>query len=121
MELRTSDTKRFYTNRNCLLLLLKNCQHLLLLMVPLQLALLALEACLSLVLIRRWSFVRRAYIDAVVACWKSRTHVASERRRISQFRRRSDWEMVRFLSWRLNRWDELANLRRHGLPKVTPG
>ncbi len=54
LEFRTSDAKRFYTNRNCLLVVLKNCQHFLLLMFPLQLVLLASEALASLVLIRRW-------------------------------------------------------------------
>jgi hypothetical protein len=29
--------------------------------------------------------------------------------------------MLRFLRWRLNRWDELQNFRRHGLPNVAAG
>jgi len=119
VELRTSDTKRYYTNRNCLLVLLKSCQHLLLLMVPLQLLLLAAEAVVGLVLFRRWSFVKRAYLDAVVGCWKLRRHVWSERKRIAGFRHRGDFGMLRFLCLRLNRWDEIQNLRRHGLPKIT--
>lgn len=121
LELRTSDTKRFYTNRNCLLLLLKNCQHILLLMVPLQLILLLLEAVTGLLIFRRWSFVRRAYLGAITACWSLRSHIFSERRRIRNFRRRSDWRMLRFLRLRLNRWDELRNVRRYGVPKVTAG
>jgi GT2 family glycosyltransferase len=121
VEQRTSDTKRFYANRNGLLLLLKNCQHLLLLMVPLQIGLLAFEAGLGLVLVRRWSFVKRAYVDSIAACWKLRRYVFAERRRLKQLRRRSDWQMLRFLRWRLNRWDEFLNLRRHGPPKVSPG
>lgn len=119
LELRTSDTKRFYTNRNGLLVLLKNCHNLLLLTFALQLMLLGLEFCVSCLLVRRWSFVRRAYLDAFGGCWKLREHVRTERRRISRFRRRSDWQMLRFFRWRLNRWDEVQNLRRHGLPKVT--
>ncbi len=119
VEVRTSDRKRFYTNRNCLLLLLKNCQHVLLLLVPLQLLLLAFEACVGMLAIRRWSFVRCAYVDAVAACWHLRDHVKAERKRVRQFRRRSDWQMLRFLRWRFNRWDELANVRRMGLPKIT--
>ena len=103
VEFRTSDTKRFYTNRNSLLLLLKNGQHLLLLLVPLQLGLLALEALVSLALVRRWSFVKRAYWDSLMDCWRLRKHVLAERRRIRQFRRRCDLCMLRFLRWRLNR------------------
>jgi GT2 family glycosyltransferase len=120
VEFRTSDTKRFYTNRNNLLVLLKNARLLLLLLVPLQLGLLLLESIAALALVRRWSFVRRAYGDAVADCWRLRQHVLAERRRIRQFRRRGDLWMLRFLRWRLNRWDELQRLRRFGAPKVTP-
>ena len=121
VEFRTSDAKRFYSNRNGLLVLLKNCQHVLLLMVPLQCLLLCLEAMIGLLLVRRWSFIRRAYIEAFVDCWRQRKHIRSERRRIRAIRRRSDWWMLRFLRLRLNRWDELGRLRRYGLPKVTKG
>ncbi len=120
VEFRTSDTKRFYANRNNLLALLKNARNLLLLLVPLQLGLLALEAVASLVLVGRWSFVRRAYGDAVADCWRLRGHIRAERRRIREMRRRDDFWMLRFLRARLNRWDELQRLRRFGVPKVTP-
>jgi N-acetylglucosaminyl-diphospho-decaprenol L-rhamnosyltransferase len=119
VEFRTSDTKRFYANRNSLLALLKNAHNLLLLLVPLQLGLLLLEALASLAMVRRWSFVQRAYCGAVADCWRLRRHVLAERRRIQQFRRRGDLWMLRFLRCRLNRWDELQRLRRFGVPKVT--
>lgn len=120
VEFRTSDTKRFYTNRNSLLVLLKNACHLLLLLVPLQLCLLAFEAIASLALVRRWSFVKRAYWDAVADCWRLRAHIKAERQRIRHFRRRGNLYMLRFLRCRFNRWDEFQRLRRYGLPKVTP-
>lgn len=120
VEIRTSDTKRFYTNRNCLMLLLKNCQHILLFTVPLQLLLLTAEACVGLILFRRWSFVKRAYLDAVCDCWRLRNHIQAERKRMKALRGRSDFQMLRFLRMRLNRWDELQNMRRHGMPKVAP-
>ena len=119
IEFRTSDTKRFYANRNSLLVLLKNAHLFLLLQVPLQLCLLVAEALAALLLVRRWSFVRRAYLDAISDCWRLRRHILAERRRIGQFRRRSDLWMLRFLRWRFNRWDELQRLRRFGAPKVT--
>jgi GT2 family glycosyltransferase len=119
VEFRTSDTKRFYTNRNGLLVVLKNARHFLLLLVPLQLGLLAIEAIAGLVMVGRWSFVKRAYWDALVDCWRLRKHVLAERRRIRQFRRRGDLWMLRFLRWRLNRWDELQRFRQFGVPKVT--
>ena len=119
VEFRTSDTKRFYANRNSLLVLLKNAHNLLLLLVPLQMGLLILEALASLVMVRRWSFVQRAYWGAVADCWRLRSHVLAERRRIRQFRRRGDLWMLRFLRCRLNRWDEIQRLRQFGVPKVT--
>jgi GT2 family glycosyltransferase len=120
VELRTSDTKRFYANRNNLLVLLKNARHLLLLLVPLQLGLLVIEALAALLLIRRWNFISHAYIGAVADCWRLRRHVVAERSRIRQFRRQGDLFMLRFLRWRPNRWDELQRLRRLGPPKVAP-
>jgi GT2 family glycosyltransferase len=119
IEFRTSDTKRFYANRNGLLVLLKNAKNVLLLAVLLQLALLACEAVVSLVLVRRWSFVKRAYWGALKDCWHLRSHVVAERRRLRPLRCRSDWWMLRFFRWRLNRWDELARAWRLGLPKIT--
>jgi GT2 family glycosyltransferase len=117
-EFRTSDTKRFYANRNGLLVLLKNARHLLLLLAGLQLLLLAGEAAVSLVIVRRWSFVSRAYIAAIRDCWRLRHHVLAERKRLVTLRRRSDWWMLRFLRLRPNRWDELLRIRKMGLPKV---
>lgn len=119
VEFRTSDAKRFYTNRNGLLVLLKNARLFLLLLVPLQLGWLTIEAIAGLLMVRRWSFIKRAYWDALVDCWRLRKHVLAERRRIRQFRRRGDLWMLRFLRWRLNRWDELQRLRHFGVPKVT--
>lgn len=119
VEFRTSDTKRYYANRNSLLVLLKNARFLLLLMVPLQLGLLAVESVAALLLVRRWSFVRRAYLDAAADCWRLRRHILAERRRIAQFRRRGDLWMLRFLRWRFNRWDEIQRVARSGPPKVT--
>ena len=120
VEFRTSDTKRFYANRNNLLVLLKNARLLLLLLVPLQFGLLLIEAIAALALVRRWGFVRRAYWDAVADCWRLREHILAERQRIQRFRRRGDLWMLRFLRPRFNRWDEIQRMRQSGIPKVTP-
>jgi GT2 family glycosyltransferase len=120
VEFRTSDTKRFYTNRNNLLAILKNTRWLWLVLVPLQLALLAAEAIVGACLVRRWGFVKRAYWDAVTDCWRLRSHVLAERRRVRQFRRQGDFWMLHFLRWRLSRWDEVVRIWRLGFPKVTP-
>jgi N-acetylglucosaminyl-diphospho-decaprenol L-rhamnosyltransferase len=118
LENRTSDSKRFYANRNNLLVVLKNSQHVLLLMVPLQIALLAAEGLAMGALARRWSHVRRAYIETVHDCWRLRRHIFAERRRVRALRKHGDLWMLRFLRPRLNRWRELRRFRRFGLPKV---
>lgn len=118
VEVRTSDTKRFYANRNSLLVLLKNSQHLLLLLVPLQLLMLAAEATVMGLLTHRWSHVRRSYLAAVYDCWRLRKHIRAERRRLKELRQRGDFWMLRFLRTSLNRLEEFRRLRRFGLPKV---
>lgn len=120
-EFRTSDTKRFYANRNALLVLLKNGRWVVLGMALLQLVLLGAEAIAALLLVRRWNFIRRAYVEAVADCWRLRGHIAERRREIAGVRKRGDVWMLRFLKARLNRWDEVQRIRREGVPKVTAG
>ncbi len=119
VELRTSDSKRFYSNRNSLLVILKNAKNILLLQAVLLTGMLLAEALTMLVLVRRWSFIRRAYFGAFGDCWRLRRHIFVERRRVRQFRKRSDWFMLRFLRLRMNRWDEVIRMRRLGVPKVS--
>src|SRR4030095_9449782 len=109
-ESRTTDTKRFLANRNGILLLAKNCQNVLLLLLISHLLLLATEALVSFLLVRRFSYVRKAYLDAVVDCWRLRHHIWGWRKRIRGFRRHSDFWMLRFLILRptlWNRWPEV--------------
>jgi GT2 family glycosyltransferase len=120
IEARTSDTKRYYANRNNLVVLLKNSQHLLLLLVPLQLLMLVAEAAFMWAWTGRWSHIRRAYADALADCWRLRPHILAERRRLRGMRRHGDFWMLRFLRGRLNRWRELRRFRRFGMPKVDP-
>jgi hypothetical protein len=87
-------------------------------MAPLQLLLLLAEALAMGILARRWSHVRRAYVDAVLDCWRLRRHIFAARRRIRSFRRRGDFWILRFVRPRLNRWREFRRFQRLGLPKV---
>ena len=119
VEFRTSDTKRFFANRNNLMVLLKNAKNILFLMALLQIGLLLAEALVGLVLIRRWGFIKRSYLQAFTDCWRLRNHILAERKRARTFRRRGDWYMLRFFRFRLNRWDEVKRLRQFGVPKVT--
>ena len=118
VEQRTSDTKRFFTNRNNLLLWLKNGQHVLLALALTNLLWLAAEALVALVLLRRWSHVRRAYLNALADCWRLRHHIFQQRRQIQQYRQRSDWWMLRFLRWTPSRWPEVKKLFTRGVPRV---
>lgn len=118
VEWRTSETKQFLSNRNGILFLLKNSQHILLLLLIPHLLLLAVKAAVSLLSVRRWSYIRRSYLSAVVEAFRMREHVRQWRRRIRGFRRRSDWWMLRFLSLKPNCWDEVKRLFKFGHPKV---
>lgn len=118
-EFRTSDTKRYYANRNGLLVLLKNCQHVLLLLVPLLVGLLLIEGLAGVLIVRRWSFFRKTVLDAIENCWQHRRHIASERIRIRKLRKHGDSWMARFFRLRLNRWDEVTRMIRFGAPKVS--
>ena len=118
-ELRTSDTKRYYANRNGLLVLLKNGQHILLLLVPVQVVFLLVEGLVGFLIVRRWSFFRKTVLNAIGSCWHHRHHIVSERGRIRKLRKRSDSWMVRFFRIRPNRWDEVLRIIRFGPPKVS--
>ena len=118
VESRTTDFKRFLTNRNSLLLLLKNCQHILLLLLLPHLLMLLAEAIVMLVLVRRWSYIRTAYLSAIVEAFKMHAHVREWRQRIRSFRQRGDFWMLRFLRLKPNRWDEVTRLFKFGPPKI---
>jgi GT2 family glycosyltransferase len=118
IEYRTNDQKRFLSNRNSLLTLLKCGQNFLLLLVPLQMALVFAESLIGALLLRRTSFFCNVCWDAFQDCWRMRAHILSERRRIAGFRQRGDFWMLRFFRLRFNRWDEVKRTLKFGLPRV---
>ncbi len=118
IEMRTSDKKRYWANRNSILTLLKDAQHLLLLMILPLTALLFLESIMGALLLRRWSFMRASFWDVLGDCWRLRKHVWQQRKIISRFRKRSDFWMLRFFRLRLNRWDDVRHMLKLGLPRV---
>jgi GT2 family glycosyltransferase len=118
VESRTSETKRFLANRNGIFLLLKNSQHILLLLLIPHLLLLLTEAAASLVLVRRWSYVRKSYLSAIAEAFRMRSHVSEWRRRIRSFRKRGDFWMLRFLRLKPSRWADVKRLFKFGPPKV---
>ena len=117
-EFRTSERKRFYANRNHLLVLLKNARHMLLLTAVAFAGLLLLEGFFWLLIKRRWSLVRITSWEPLVDCWRLRRHVLARRRAVAEFRRHDDWWMLRFFCWRFGRWQDLKKLFKFGLPKI---
>lgn len=118
LEFRTNDRKRFLTNRNCLLTLLKNGQFLLLLPIIPLLPLLFVESLAGAFILRRWSFAKSSFWSVLIDCWRLRGHVLRERKKIAAFRRHSDFWMLRFFRLRLNRWFEIKRTLKFGLPRV---
>lgn len=120
VEFRTNEMVRFFATRNSFLVILKNAQHVLLLLGLFQCLWVALEMLAVLVLTRRWSAVRRSYVRAFADLWRLRRHVLEERRRIGKLRRHGDWWMLRFLRLRPGRWVDIQKLFRLGPPKLNP-
>jgi GT2 family glycosyltransferase len=118
VESRTTDFKRFLANRNGILFLMKNGQHVLLLLLIPHLLLLLAEAGVGLVLTRRWSYIRKSYLSAISEAFQMRDHVRQWRRRIRGFRQRGDFWMLRFLRLKPGRWAEVKRLFKYGPPKV---
>ncbi len=118
LEFRTTDKKRFLTNRNALLTILKNGQHILLLTVIPQVCLLFLETLVGCVILRRRSFFAASFLNPIADCWRMRAKIGEHRRAAAKFRKRSDFAMLQFFRWKLNRWFEIKRLFRFGLPRV---
>ncbi len=118
IELRTTVTKRFLSTRNNILFLLKNCQHILLLLLIPHLCLLVCEALVWLVLTRQWQFVKQAYIRGIVEAFRMRRQVREWRRQSARIRRHGDFWMLRFIKLKPGRWGEVKHLFKLGMPKV---
>jgi GT2 family glycosyltransferase len=118
VEFRTNDRKRFLSNRNCLLTLMTNAQHILLLLILPLVALLFLESLAGAVLLRRWSFARASFWSVLADCWRRRGHILQQRKKVAAFRKHSDFWMLRFFKLRLNRWDEVKRTLKFGPPRV---
>jgi GT2 family glycosyltransferase len=118
VESRTSETKRFLANRNSILLLMKNCRNFLLLLLLPHLFLLLVEALAALILVRRWSYVRKSYLSAIADAFWLMPHVREWRGRIRGFRRRGDFWMLRFFRLTPSRCAEVKRLFSAGVPKV---
>jgi GT2 family glycosyltransferase len=118
-EFRTSERKRFYANRNHMLALLQNTQHILLITVVVFAALLLLEGIFWMLIKGRWALMKTTCLEPLADCWRLRGHVRIKRRQVKWFRRHGDFWMLRFFCWRLGRWGDLKKLFKFGLPKIS--
>ncbi|MCI0747651.1 MAG: glycosyltransferase family 2 protein [Verrucomicrobia subdivision 3 bacterium] len=118
VEIRTSDLKRSQSNLNNVLVLLYHAQHILLLLLFPLLLLLLVESLMGMVLARRWSFLRATYLGVLLQLWRLRSHIAERRRFVHSLRRRGDFWMLRFFTWRLAHWEDFKRVLKLGLPKI---
>ena len=118
VELRTSITKRFLSTRNSVLFWLKNCQHVLLLLLIPHLCLLMCEAVVWLILSRQWQFVRKSYVEAILDVFRMRGQIREWRRQNRRIRKRGDFQMLRFIKLQPGRWVEVKHLFKLGMPKI---
>ena len=117
VENRTSTNTRFLANRNSLLIIAKNCQHLLLLLLLPCAALVVLEGIFVLLMTRNLVIAKKSSLEAFADFWRLRHHILAERKRIRSFRRRSDFWMLRFFRLGFGRGYELKAILKRGFPK----
>lgn len=113
---------RYLVNRNSLLVIFKNAQHILLLLGLTQIFMLLGESLILLLISRNVKFVWNCYYKAIIDALKMWPHVRRMRKFNRAIRKRSDWEMARlFLKMRINRWDMVVAFFFKGRrPKMTP-
>lgn len=114
----TSMAKRFYSNRNHLLTLLKCAHSLVFILIINSILLFFVEAIVGMVLWRRLDYFKRTFTDVIKDCWRLRGHISTERARIAGFRKKSDWALFKNFTWRLNRIHHLHEILSKGFPKM---
>ena len=117
VENRTSIQKRFLANRNRLLFIAKNCQHILLLTLIPSLCTIIGEGIVTWGATRDWAVAKTSSFDSIANFWRLRTHIWEQRERISLFRRYGDFWMLRFFRFGFGRWEEVAKILKRGFPR----
>ena len=116
MENRTNETKRFYANRNQLLVIFKNAQSLLLVLALSQTMLIVVEAVVGTILARRPSFFHWALLKPMADCWRLRRHIWGQRKKNHLIRQRGDWWILRhFFRFGFGRWADVKRLFKFGV------
>jgi N-acetylglucosaminyl-diphospho-decaprenol L-rhamnosyltransferase len=116
VENRTNETKRFYSNRNQLLVILKNAQSLLLVLALSQTLLIMAEAIVGTFLARRFSFFHQALLRPMADCWRLRRHILEQRKNNHLIRQHGDGWMVRhYFRFGFGRWTDVKRLFKLGV------
>jgi len=120
VENRTNEMRRFYSNRNQMLTILKNARGPLLALLFTQIAFITAEAVVGMVISRRLSFVRWALFKPLADCWRLRSHIIEQRKRNRALRRHGDlWFLRRFFRFKFGRMSDLKSLFRSRI-KIDP-
>jgi GT2 family glycosyltransferase len=118
IENRTSVQKRYLANRNCLLAIAKNSQHILLLTLVTYALLLFAEMFATLIMTRSWKVAKHTSVDPLVDLWRMRGHVRAQRKLIKAMRQHGDFWMLRFFRPGFGRWNEIRKMFKLGFPKI---
>ena len=113
---RTTESRRFYANRNQLLTILKNAHGPLLLLASSQLFLITAETIVGALLARKASFVRWSLLEPVADCWRLRKYIRAQRRIIRSYRQRGDWWITRrFFRFGFGHWVDIKRFLKGGV------
>ncbi|MGC9941886.1 MAG: glycosyltransferase family 2 protein [Verrucomicrobiota bacterium] len=105
---RTTEFRRFYANRNQLIIILKNAHGPLLLLVLTHILLITVEAIAGAALARKFSFIKMSLFKPIADCWRLRRYILSQRRFIRSYRRRGDWWITRhFFRFGFGHWIDI--------------
>jgi GT2 family glycosyltransferase len=116
VENRTNETKRYFANRNQLLVIVKNARSFLLLLALSQVTLIGIEAMVGTCLARRPSFIYWALIKPLADCWRLRGHILAQRKKNSLLRQHGDWWITKhFFRFGFGRWTDVKRLFKFGI------
>jgi GT2 family glycosyltransferase len=118
VENRTSVQKRYLANRNCLLTIAKNSEHILLVTLITHGGLLLAEALATLIMTRSWKVARQTSLDPLLDLWRMRGHVRAQRKFVRAMRLHGDFWMLRFFRLGFGRWNEIQKMLKRGFPKI---
>lgn len=118
VENRTSIQKRFLANRNLLLTLAKNGQHILLGLLFPCICLVLLEALATMAMTGSFGMAKATCLDSLADFWRLRPHIREQRHRLKSLRQRGDFWMLRFLKFGFGRQHEVAKILERGFPRI---